>query len=99
MTFAPFGRIELEPLYEYLKVLTIKEVFSLETGKFMYKKTNNLPPISIGDYFESRQRKDSGYNLRPRKNNLTNLLCTDLLPVNVRFNFTGQIFGKPYRMK
>ena len=37
----------------------------------MYKKTNNLLPISIGDYFESRQQNDSGYNLRPRKNNLT----------------------------
>ena len=67
MTFAPFGRIELEPLYEYLKVLKVKEVFLLETGKFMYKMENNLLPVSIGDYFQPRKQNNSGYNLRTRK--------------------------------
>ena len=71
MTFAPFGRIELEPLYEYLKVLKVKEVFLLETGKFMYKMENNLLPVSIGDYFQPRKQNNSGYNLRTRKNTST----------------------------
>ena len=72
MTFAPFGRIELEPLYEYLKVLKVKEVFLLETGKFMYKMENNLLPVSIGDYFQPRKQNNStNYNLRTRKNTST----------------------------
>ena len=71
MTFAPFGRIELEPLYEYLKVLKVKEVFLLETGKCMYKMENNLLPVSMGDYFQPRKQNNSGYNLRTRKNTST----------------------------
>ena len=44
MTFAPFGRIELKPLYEYLKVLKVKEVFLIETGKFQRKDKDGMDP-------------------------------------------------------
>ena len=52
MTFTPFVREELGPLYSDLKVLNLKNVFKLETAKYMYKVKNGLLPTIIGNYFE-----------------------------------------------
>lgn len=68
MTFAPFGRIDIEPVFTFLKILDVKKVFLLETGKFMYKKQKDLIPVSIGNYFKFRQN-NSIYNLRSSKEN------------------------------
>ena len=51
MTFAPFGNLDLTPMYDFLKVLNIKQIFLLECGKFQYKLHSNLLPITIGGYF------------------------------------------------
>ena len=37
ITFAPFGRVDLELIYGYLKILDVEKVFYLETSKYMYK--------------------------------------------------------------
>lgn len=52
MTFAPF-RINTKPIFDFLKILDISQIFSLETGKFVFKSRNGLLPISnIEKYFE-----------------------------------------------
>ena len=33
MVFAPFGNIDLNPAYEFLKILNVTKTFLLETGK------------------------------------------------------------------
>ena len=65
MTFAPFGRVDLKPIYDCLKILDVKNVFLLETSKFLYKSKNDLLPTIIGNYFEV-QRNNRLPNLRPR---------------------------------
>ncbi len=47
MTFAPFGNIDLQPIYDYLKVLNVDKTFLLETGKFLFKYNCNqiIPKI------------------------------------------------------
>ena len=51
MTFAPFGNLDLTPMYDFLKVLNIQQIFLLECGKFQYKFHSNLLPITISGYF------------------------------------------------
>ena len=36
MTFAPFGNIDLNPIFEFLNVLNLDQIFSFEFGKFLY---------------------------------------------------------------
>ena len=69
ITFAPFGRVDLKPIYSYLKVLDIDKVYSLETYKHMFKVKNNLIPVSIGNHFKNRNNFEPthSYNLRNRK--------------------------------
>ena len=38
ITFAPFGPLDLEPIYRDLEFLTLNQSFILERGKFMYKR-------------------------------------------------------------
>ena len=67
MLFAPFGRIDLEPIYSYLKILNVERVFHLETAKFMYKLKNNLIPVAVGNHFGLRNTVPThNYNLRNR---------------------------------
>ena len=69
MTFAPFG-IGTKPIFDFLKILDVSQIFSLETGKFMFKSKNGMLPIStIANHFE-RQRAEHNHNLRNRTNSL-----------------------------
>ena len=55
MTFAPLGNIDVKSIYKYLNILEIPQLFSLETGKFIYKSENGLlPPVNIAKHFELR---------------------------------------------
>ncbi len=70
MTFAPFGNIDLQPMYDYLKVLDVNKTFALETGKFLYKHENNLIVPNIGGYFETDPYINRhSYGLRSRSAN------------------------------
>ena len=54
MSFTYSDRTDLEPIFSDLKVLSLKNVFRLETAKYMYKLKNDLLPTVIGNYFETR---------------------------------------------
>ena len=67
ITFAPFGRVDLEHIYGYLKILDVEKVFYLETSKYMYKSKNSLIPVAVGNHFElSNPVPIHNYNLRNR---------------------------------
>ena len=68
MTFTPFGRIDLNPLYECLKILDVNKVKYFETSKYLFKLKKNLLPTTIGNYFESiNNRGTHNYSLRNRE--------------------------------
>ena len=69
ITFAPFGRVDVEPLYKELFILDVGDTFILETCKFMYRFKKNLLPTDIAIYFTHplSSKPKSSYNLRPRK--------------------------------
>ena len=69
MVFAPFGRVDLDPIYDHLNILDLEKVSYLETCKFMYKLKNNLLPTAIGNYFELRSSGPSTHNYALRKRN------------------------------
>jgi len=69
MTFAPFGPLDLEPIYQELDILNLNQTFLLERGKFMYKKKHNLLPTTISDYFAPENPTEHQYNLRSRNKN------------------------------
>ena len=71
MSFAPFGRVEIQPIFDYFKILNIDKTFALESGKFIYKSKNSLLPIStIASHF-TREVANHGYNLRNRNTGLS----------------------------
>ena len=43
----------MKPLYNQLKVLSLKILIEIEQGKTMYKYCNNLLPEVFGDYFKT----------------------------------------------
>ena len=63
MTFAPFGRVDLEPVYLDLKILGLPEMNFLEKAKFMHKYHNDKLPLLFNNYFQTRTVSHS-YNLR-----------------------------------
>ena len=69
MLFAPFGRLDLDPIYDYLKILDVDKVKDLETSKFMYKLKNNILPVTIANYFQPVNHNSSthSYSLRKRE--------------------------------
>ncbi len=77
MTFAPFGNINLQPIYDYLKVLSVKDTFLFETGKFLFKHNNDETFPTIGGYFEADPFVNQhSYGLRSRSANVpTRLVC------------------------
>ncbi len=71
MTFAPFGNIDLNPIYDFLKILNLDQIFSFELAKFLYKVHQNLLPTSVGNYFEPDPFVNQhSYGLRSRSANL-----------------------------
>ena len=65
MTFAPFGRVDLKPIFKELKILDVKCTNVLEKSKYMYKSKNHLLPVTIANHFEeSSQVESHSYNLR-----------------------------------
>ena len=53
MTFAPYVNIDLQPIFDFLKVLDLDQLYSFELGKYMYKIHHNLVPAHcLGNYFE-----------------------------------------------
>ena len=70
MSFAPFGRVDLEQIYEELNILNVRQTFSLESSKFMFKSKKGLLPTEIANYFSESQPagRISSYNLRTRRN-------------------------------
>ena len=78
MTFAPFGNIDLHPIFEFLNVLNLDQMISFELGKFLYKINQNLlPPSTVGNYFEPDPFVNHhSYGLRSRTANLpTRIVC------------------------
>ena len=71
MTFAPYGPLDLQPIYQELDILNLSQTFLLERGKFMYKKKRNLLPTIIANYFNEPPRTQHNYNLRRRENNIS----------------------------
>ena len=69
MLFAPFGRLDLDPIYDYLKILDVNKVKDLETSKFMYKMKNDILPVTIENYFQPVNHRSSthNYSLRMRE--------------------------------
>ena len=63
MCFAPLGRIDVDPLFEILEILNIEDVYALEIAKFIYKQKNDLLPVSIANYLETRSAPQHNYNL------------------------------------
>ena len=68
MTFAPFGNIDVDSIYKYLDIPNVENTISLETGKFVFKRENELLPIpDIANHFRLRNENiHHNYNLRNR---------------------------------
>ena len=69
ITFAPFGPLDLEPIYRDLELLNLNQTVLLERAKFMFKRKNNLLPTTIANFFATESRPESRYNLRRTPNN------------------------------
>ena len=69
MTFAPYGPLDLKPIYRELEFLNLHETFLLERAKFMFKKKNDLLPTTIANYFDIEAQPEHSYDLRRRPNN------------------------------
>ena len=67
MTFAPYGRIDIFPLLNYLEILDIDDIFSLETAKLVFKVKHDMIPIPLRNYFDIRNNSAHGYNLRHQR--------------------------------
>ena len=56
MSFAPFGHIQISPIYECLDILNVENTFNLETAKFIFKSINGLLPIGPGQEWRNEQK-------------------------------------------
>ena len=68
ITFAPYGPLDLEPIYNELEFLNLHQTFLYERGKFMFKRKRDLLPTTIANYFETELHSEHSYNLRNRRN-------------------------------
>ena len=64
MTFAPFGKVDLDPVYKDLKILGLPEMHFLEKAKLMHKYHNGMLPEIFKDYFQNNATVSHSYNLR-----------------------------------
>ncbi len=72
MTFAPYGPLDLVPIYRELDFLNLRQTFLHERGKFIFKKEKDLLPTTIANYFQEGAPTEHNYNLRQRNNNSNN---------------------------
>ena len=63
ITFAPFGRVDVNSLFKDLKVLGVRDTCFMEKSKFIFKLKNDLLPITLANHFESSTTAHS-YTLR-----------------------------------
>ena len=63
-TFAPYGRVDLDPVYRDLKILGLPETHFLEKAKFMHKYHKGKLPTLFNDYFQTDKTVSHSYNLR-----------------------------------
>ena len=78
MSFAPFGRLDIQPIYKHFNILDVDNTFLLESVKFIYKLKNSLIPsdISIASHFIRNTNSINNYSLRSRT-------CTTTVPHNL----------------
>ena len=81
LSFAPFGRLDLQPVYEILELLDIEQTYSLEIAKFAYRYKNSLLPTKIASYFETPLGRE---NVRATRQSTANA------PQHTSFNSFGQ---------
>ena len=66
MSFAPLGRVSAKPIFEHLNILDLKQTFTLETAKFIFKEKNNLLPLStIAHHFDRPVPSSNRLQRRP----------------------------------
>ena len=91
IAFAPFGRVDLKPIYKEIRLLDVKSTFYLETAKFMYKTKNDLLPTRIANYFEN---EDSSSNIQNsyvlRNHSRRNRVVTRLVSSNKSIQIRGE---------
>ena len=66
MTFAPFGRIDIDNLYLKLKLLSLDKIHFLEKAKLLFKYHNDKLPANFENYFHEENLITHSYNLRNR---------------------------------
>ena len=91
MTFAPFGSLDLKPIYKQLKILNVSKTSLLETGKFEYKARNDLLPVTIGNYFlaSSDSIPQHSYNLRSSNSTAPPILLSEIKTGEKPLQFIG----------
>ena len=66
MCFAPSDRTDTAPLFEILEILTVKQTYQLEVGKFVFKDKNGLLPVSMANHFQLLRSSHHSQNMRAR---------------------------------
>ena len=89
MTFAPFGRIDVQAIFKELGILDVKSTVFLEKSKFMYKLKNHLLPVTMANHFDPNNEKlTHSYNLR--STNKSNIITTRLLSSQKSIQICGE---------
>ena len=68
ITFAPYGPLDMKPIYKELEILNLQQIFCFERGKLMFKSKKNIIPVNIANHFDPIQSPNHSYNLRRRQN-------------------------------
>ena len=88
MCFAPYGAIDITPLYEILDILDLDSIYKLELGKFVFRQKRGTLPVSIANYFHFRNNPQHGYNLRsqtrPREPQIVHRTATGKRSIHFR---------------
>ena len=84
ISFAPFGNLNMSPIFKHLNFLDVNQTFHFETAKFIFKEVNGLLPIkNFANYFV-REPLLSSRPTRSTRNSRLNVVPYDLLPENTK---------------